>query len=301
MPRVVFVLLSFLLSSLSLSLVFAGCGEPLTPTLEVTPSALALVSGQSVQLTVTRRFSGGAVEDVTNKVSYTTSNKLVATVDPARGLVVAREDDGAVLIRVTDPSSDAVGVATVTVTLPRIQSIELSPAPAIAMKVRESRHFTAVATYTNGTTRDVTSNVLWSSTNEAAAVVGNGPNDKGLVLAVSPGDTTVLATDNETRVQGRSIVFVQGNAPQLKAIVVTPNPGIVSIGQSLQMGALGVFSDGSARDLTNDVKWSSTRTDLATVQNGLVAGVAAGSLTITASAPESTSTVAGSAALTVVP
>jgi uncharacterized protein YjdB len=295
---------ALLLSLLSLlSLLFVSCAVPLQPTLEVTPSALSLVSGQSVQLTVTRRFSGGATEDVTGRVTYASSSKDVAAVlESPRGRVVAGTEPGSVLIRVTDPTSDATAVAAFTVTLPRIESIEVSPSPAIVMTRGSNRKFTAIARYTNQTTKDVTAQVLWSSTNEAAAVVGNGPADKGLVLAVAPGDTTILATDSETRVQGRSTVFVTGQAPQLKALVVTPNPGIVGVSANVQFSALGVLSDGSSRDLTTDVKWASSRTDLATVDaNGRVTGVAAGKLTITASAPEGTSTVLGSAALEVVP
>ncbi len=285
-------------------LLFSGCAEPTQPTLDIVPGNGTLVSGQHVQLTVTRRFPGGAVEDVTNKVTYTTSNKLIATVtsDGGHGLVTAGDEAGSVLIRIDDPGSDASGVATFTVSAPAIASIAITPSPAIVMTKGESRKFTAVATLNTGVTRDVTDQVLWSSTDTAIATVGNEAADKGVVTAISKGDTTIIATDATTFVQGRTIVFVSGEAPQLKAIVVSPNPGIAQVGKNAQFAAIGVLSDGSTRDLTKDVKWSSSRTDVATIDaNGLVTGVAAGDTTITASAPDPTSTVVGSAALKIVP
>ena len=146
------------------------------------------------------------------------------------------------------------------------------------------RAFIATARFNNGTTRDVTNEVLWSSTNTAAAIVGNSQIDRGIVSAVADGDTTILATDAKTGVSGRATVFVTGGAAVLQAIVVTPTRRKVAVGTTLEMTALGVYSDGSTKNLTKTVTWSSTRTDVAVVDSGgVVTGVAAGDTTITAS------------------
>jgi hypothetical protein len=146
--------------------------------------------------------------------------------------------------------------------------------------------------------------VLWTSTNEAAATVGNTAADKGLVTSVAPGDTDILATDATTLVQGRSVVFVTSNesGPQLKALVVSPNPGVVAVGKTTQFTAIGVNSDGTTEDLTRLVAWATTRTDLATIdQLGVLTGVAAGDATVTATAPEPNTSVKGSAAIKITP
>jgi hypothetical protein len=282
--------------------VLASCAEPVQPALDVTPTARTLVPGDRVQLTVTRRFAGGTVEDVTNKVSYTTSDKTIATVD--RGLLTVGISTGSVLVRVLDPSSDATAVATFTVVPAAIQSIDVSPSPAIVMPKGTQRQFTATAHLTNGTTKDVTAQVLWSSTNEAAASVGNTAGDKGVVIAVASGDTTILATDNESRVQGRSTVFVTSGSdlPTLTAIVVTPNPGAIAVTKTKQFEALGVLSDGSTRDMTREVTWTSAVPAIATIDPlGVATGVSAGATTITATGPEPNIAIKGSAAATVSP
>lgn len=282
-------------------LLFASCAEPVAPTLDLTPSGQTLVAGQPLQLTVTRRFPGGAIEDVTARVSYTTTDRSIALVDE-RGIVTAGTQPGTVIVKAFDAASDATAIAALTVVEAQVTSIDVSPAPALVMDRGTTRGFTATAVFNNGTTRDVTNQVLWSSTNPAAANVGNTQLDKGVVSAVAGGDTTILATDAKTLVQGRSIVFVKGSLPTLQAILVTPNPAQIAVGMKQELTALGVYSDGSNQNLTKAVQWSSSRPDAATVDgSGVVTGVAAGDTTITATGPEPFTTVKGSAAAKVVP
>ena len=249
-------------------------------------------------VSVARRF---AAASASSRVTYKSANAAIATVDE-RGVVTAGTQPGQVLIHAFDTISDATAIASFTVVASAITSIDLSPSPAIVMQRGTQRVFTATAHFTDGTSRDVSREVLWSSTNEAAAVVGNTSLDKGVVSAVAGGDTTILATDATTLIQGRSIVFVSQETPHLVAVVVSPNPAMVGVGKTFQFGALGLLSDGSSTDLTRSATWSSSRTDIATVDNtGVVTGVAMGDTTITAVAPAPSTTVRGSAPAKVVP
>jgi hypothetical protein len=281
-------------------LLFTSCAEPMAPTLDLTPTSQTLIAGQPLQLTVTRRFKGGAVEDVTSRVTYTTTDRSIATVSD-RGVVTAGTRPGSVIVKVFDSISEATAIAGFTVIEPAITSIDVSP-PVVAVTRGTTRGFTATARFNNGTTSDVTSQVLWSSTNAAAAIVGNSQLDRGIVSAVADGDTAIIATDAKTGVTGRATVFVTGSVPFLEAILVTPNPGVVAVGKTVELSALGVYSDGSNKNLTKSVTWTSSRTDLATVDaNGVVTGVLAGDTTITATGPEPSTTVKGSAAVKVSP
>lgn len=285
----------------ALSLLLTSCVSPVSPTLDLTPTSQTLVAGEPLQLTVTRRFPGGPLEDVTARVAYTTTDRSIAVVSE-RGVVTAGTEPGRVIVRAFDAASDTTAIAAVTVVAAAITTIDVSPAPALVMDRGTTRAFTATALFNNGASRDVTNQVLWSSTNPAAATVGNTQLDKGIVSAVASGDTTIIATDAKTLVQGRSIVFVKGSLPTLEAILVTPNPAQVAVGMTQPLSALGIYSDGSSRNLTNTATWSSSRTDVATVDaSGVVTGVAAGDTTITATGPEPFTTVKGSAAAKIVP
>lgn len=276
----------------------SSCAEPQLPAIDVAPSVTTLVSGKTVQLSVTRRFPGGPVEHVTERVTYSSSNRSIATVS-STGVVTAGSEPGSVVVRVTDLANDAVGTATITVALPRIESIDIVPSPAVVLRPGGSVKLTANARLNDGTTKDVTSQVLWASANTAVATVGVTPGDIGLVAAIAAGETTITATDSATLVQGRTIVFVTGEATRLSAVVVTPNPATIALGQTAQLAALGVYADGSTKDLTkNGVAWSSSNEAVLTVgADGLASSVAVGEVTVTATGPGGT--VKGSAAVKV--
>jgi hypothetical protein len=79
------------------------------------------------------------------------------------------------------------------------------------------------------------------------------------------------------------ITVTNSTAATLLSIAVTPsNPSIVN-GTTVQLTATGAFSDGSTRDLTTQVIWSSSDDTRATVSStGLVTAIATGSTTLIA-------------------
>jgi len=301
-----FRLHAFLLSLFTVLALLAGampsCAEPVEPSLDLTPTSQTLIVGQALQLTVTRRFPGGPLEDVTANVTYTSSNRVIAAVGDRGVLTPGGSQTGTVVIKVFDPSSNATSLASFTVVDAQITSIDISPSVLVMTRSTPPRAFIATARFNNGTTREVTDEVLWSSTNTAAAIVGNSQIDRGVVSAVADGDTSILATDAKTGIAGRATVFVTGGSAVLQALVLTPNPAKVAVGMNLEMTAVGVYSDGSTKNLTKSVTWSSSRTDAAVIDSsGVVTGVAVGDTTVSASGPEPSTTVKGSAAVKVGP
>lgn len=275
------VLLSCVLSVFFVG-AFGGCGEPIQPTLEVAPASGTIVTGREAQLTVTRRFPGGQVDDVTTRVSYTSSNRSILGVSET-GKLIPGTEGGSAVIRVTDPRSEAFTTAVFTVVPPRVESIDVIPSPAVVMAPFDRRQFEARGRFTDGVTRVITGNVQWSSSNEAAAIVGRTAADNGLVAAVAPGDAIIVARDSETGVEGRTTVFVRGAGPRLVAIVVEPNPATLTVGGIQAFAANGLYDDGSSKAITTQVQWSSGDTSILTIDgNGVGTGVKAGSTAVTA-------------------
>lgn len=290
------VLLSFVLCVIFLS-AFGGCGEPIQPTLEVAPESGTIVTGREAQLTVTRRFPGGQVDDVTTRVSYTSSNRSILGVSET-GKLIPGTEGGSAVIRVTDPRSEAFTTAVFTVVPPRVESIDVIPSPAVVMAPFDRRQFEARGRFTDGVTRVITGNVQWSSSNEAAAIVGRTAADNGLVAAVAPGDAIIVARDSQTGVEGRTTVFVRGSGPRLVAIVVEPNPATVTVAGIQAFAANGLYDDGSSKAITTQVQWSSGDTSILTIDgNGVGTGVKIGSTAVTAFVNESQ--LKASAAVTV--
>jgi hypothetical protein len=70
----------------------------------------------------------------------------------------------------------------------------------------------------------------------------------------------------------------------LRSITVTPDPFVTGVGIARQMTATGTFYDGSTKDLTQSVTWSTTQPSVATVTEGVVTGASVGATTIIAQA-----------------
>jgi hypothetical protein len=124
---------------------------------------------------------------------------------------------------------------------------------------------------------------------------------------VADGATTITATDPSSPISGTAALTVTPALPvpsELVAITVAPAVGALAPGATQQFTATGIYSDSSSQDLTDDVAWSSSVPGTATVSNdtgsqGLATAVADGATTITATDPSST--ISGTAALTVTP
>lgn len=88
-------------------------------------------------------------------------------------------------------SSTAIANALITVGAAALKSINVTPNQA-SFALGATENFTATATYSDGTTGDVTSSANWSIANTAVATI----DQTGLATSVASGSTTVTASLN---------------------------------------------------------------------------------------------------------
>src|SRR5882757_349260 len=86
----------------------------------------------------------------------------------------------------------------------------------------------------------------------------------------------------------KSISIVGPTPPTLTSIAVQPANSTLHVGLTRQFIATGSYSDGSQQNITASVTWSSSATNVASINNtagsnGIATAVSAGSATITAS------------------
>jgi len=135
-----------------------------------------------------------------------------------------------------------------------------------------------------GARRDVSPFVTWSSSNPAVAAISS----TGLATALAPGTTTLGAALDVYRVPGLppgrlTATTLLTVLPALTGITIPPGTLGSPVGETLQLQALGAFSDASTRDLTPLVTWASSNPAVATVTaGGLVTAKALGVANITA-------------------
>jgi hypothetical protein len=148
--------------------------------------------------------------------------------------------------------------------------------------------FVATGTYSDNSTKDITAQLTYQSTNPDVATI----DAKGVATALTSGDTNIIATDPVSGIAARNKPKL--TVAELKSLTLAPASKFVRPGDTLQLSALGTYDDGTTNvDLTNVVSWtSSSKGTIATVSDspgtkGLVTGLSPGSITVTATEPES--------------
>jgi trimeric autotransporter adhesin len=158
---------------------------------------------------------------------------------------------------------------------PSLQSIQVAPSgPTIALG--ENQQFTATGLYSDGSTKDITGSAVWTSSNSGIATLSGS----GFATSQGAGSATISATLSGVTGYGTLTV----TKAILVSITVTPaNPDLL-LGTVQQFTATGTFSDQSTQDITGSVTWASSNTSVASIrEGGLAAGLALGSLIISAS------------------
>lgn len=237
----------------------------------VSPNPASTPKGLTVQLSASGTYSDGSSRPLTSGVTWATSDNTLATVD-STGLVKGLAVGG---VTITASVGSVSGSAPVTVTDAVLQSVAVSPSSA-SVAAGLAVQLSATGTFSDGTSRTLTTGVTWTSSNLSVATVTN----TGAVSGVSAGSATITATSGGVS----SSAAVTVTAPTLVSVGVNPPSPSVTVGLTVQLTASANLTDGSSPTLVSGVTWTSSNTNVATVSaSGLVTGVSAGSVNITAS------------------
>ena len=176
---------------------------------------------------------------------------------------------------------------------PTLSTVTVGPATP-TIQQGSTLQMTATGTYNDGTTKTLTSNVFWSSSDATAASVTN----TGLVTANSVGTATISAASGS--LTGSTTVTVSlGN---ITSIAVSPTNTSTLQGTTVQYTAIATTSDGKTHDISSSAQWNSSNTTAGTINStGLfTAASSVGSAQVTTISATSGS-VTGQTTLTVNP
>ncbi|ELO1776218.1 Ig-like domain-containing protein, partial [Vibrio fluvialis] len=240
--------------------------------IQVTPADVRLPKGASETLQAIGAFSDGATFDITNEVSWVVADGRIATIS---GAELNAQDIGK-----TTLTANHAGVTSNTVTIEttaaEITSIQVTPSPLKGIAKGLKKSLTAMATFTDGTTQDITSTISWLSNDSSIATVSS----LGELSAVSEGNTTVSGTKGGVV---SNVVDVEVTSAIVQSLQITPPVLDLAKGVELPMAAMATMSDSTSMDVTTQVNWVSDNTSVATVlADGTVSAVGAGSAQIQA-------------------
>ncbi len=251
-------------------------------SIQITPVNPSAALGMTRQLTATGTFSDSSVQDLTQQVAWSASDVTVASVSNAAGTRGLASADGIGATTLCATLDGVTGATEFIVTSAALVSIQVTPAnPAIAKGT--ARQFTATGLYTDHSTQDLTTQVIWDSSDASVASVSNSAGSNGLALALAVGTATLGATLGG--VTGAATLEV--TAAALVSIDVTPAGASLAKGTKRQLNASGLYTDHTTQDLTTQVTWSTSDSSVASVSNaagsnGLASALGVGRTSVSA-------------------
>jgi hypothetical protein len=229
----------------------AGSGQTATlVSIALTPPVASVAVGTQVALHATATYSDKSTQDVTASATWASSGNAVKV---SGGLVTGVSPGTAT---VTATLSGQMASAKITVPSATVQSLSVTPATATT-GLSGTISFHAVVTLSDATTQDVSATATWTSSSPAIATVAS----TGVATGVAPGMTTIRAAVGS--VSGSAALTI--SSAQLVSIALSPtNPG-AAVGVKVAFTATGTFSDGSVSDVSSGASWTSSQSDVATL------------------------------------
>ena len=270
--------------------VVAGCGGRGTSSTSSTKSSSAtltsvsvaggntVATGMTLQLSANGGYSDGTSSNITSQVTWKTSDASIASIS-ASGLLTALKAGS---VSVTATMGTVTGNASVTVGQAVLTSVSVTGPSSLGLGA--TQQFTAQGTYSDKTTQTLSSQVSWHTSDSTVATI----TAAGLLTAQKIGSVTVTATVGG--LVGNLPITV--TSPVAASIHISPSPISMAAGNSTQLTANAVYTDGSIQDVTSQATWSSSASTVVSVDAaGLAKAVSQGSATITATVGSLSGTV----------
>ncbi|WP_434748297.1 Ig-like domain-containing protein [Paenibacillus amylolyticus] len=219
-------------------------------------------------------------QDVTEGVTWSTSNATVATITKGKVKAIAA-GEATIVAQV-----DTVKTQVVVQVQDKIKSIKASPTAYTFVKGNEGTLPKVSITRANGKQEDVTSDIVWTVSSNLAVI------ENGKIKGVTPGKVVLQGKYGSTIVKVPITVM-----DTITKVEVKPATIQLNIKKSTALKVMGTYSSGKTVNLSKSVIWTSSNPGLAEVKNGMVKGLNEGQATLTGSYQGQTVT----AVVTVVP
>ncbi|RKN82089.1 Ig-like domain-containing protein [Paenibacillus ginsengarvi] len=236
----------------------------LADKLSASHRSVILSKGQEAQVTLTATYSDGTTENVTSKADWSVTSSKIAEV--SGGLVTSFERGKTSLVA-------KYGSRSVTIPLEVDYATKLTlDKRDVQLKSGGTAQVTLTATFSDGSTRDVTSEAEWATRSYKVADI----SDSGLISAGEYGKTSITAKFGGKSV---SVAVEVDSLKYLKASVKTVE---MSVGEKRKIPLIATYKDGTTGDVSDRAEWKSTRDNSADVMDGTITAYEKGTSSISA-------------------
>jgi len=231
-------------------------------SISISPNNSSTPLGLSELFTASGKYTN-STKDITSQVTWSSSDNNIITIDNSnnntgKGTTISK---GIVTITAIMPGNENLAGTTVfEVTEEELLSIEISPENS-AIPLGSAINYTATGIFTNGN-KVITESVVWTSGNESIAIISNQEGQRGTLTTLTEGVCSISAELNSISHSTNITV----TAEQLLSISISPKNHLLLINTNIQMNAIGTYTNGD-RDITTEVIWDSSDTDVASISN----------------------------------
>ena len=205
-------------------------------------------------------------------VTWSSNKPDIASVD-SNGVVTAKAE-GSATITVSTVDGNFTDICSVTVTTPAPQVISVKGVSLntenLALAVGAEANLVASVIPSNADNAKVT----WSSSDNDVATVSS----RGKVTGIAAGEANITVTTDDGSYTATCKVTVSETTIHVTEISLNYDTATLYVGKTLTLTPTVLPSNASEKS----VSWSSSNESIATVDNGIVTGVAEGEATITA-------------------
>jgi uncharacterized protein YjdB len=181
--------------ALLVSLLLTACGGdsdndsfgenpgPRPSSVTVLPADAQVVAGVTRQYLAVATFMDGSQSDVSDRSNWSVADESVATVDSQTGLLTTLAAGTTTVTAVFNAVADE---AILTVTSTSLKQLEILPAD-VSAPVGTTGSYTAIGFFADGSSENVTTLSVWTSSDASAAACQARPCPVSRLRAASPG------------------------------------------------------------------------------------------------------------------
>ena len=237
--------------------VLAGCSkkDPVfifeqSDVLVISPMKENINKNTSLAYTATLIKVSGEQQDVTEQVSWKSNNTALLSIN-THGIAKSIAGSGSEIV--SAQLGNLRADATLTITDKPIKELVVTPKQSL-MLVGITKQLTATLIFNDNTQQDISRDVTWTAKDNHETV-----NKLGLVTAISISAGSEIEADYLSQTDSATVVI---STSKVKELNISPSAVTLPIGAKQQLIATLVLADNKTIDVTHDVRWFSSASDI---------------------------------------
>ncbi|MDU0111688.1 Ig-like domain-containing protein [Psychrosphaera aquimarina] len=255
---------------------------PLLKFIDITPATPVFILGMQQQFTAKGIYSDNSIVDLTNAVTWTTGRSNESAQDKAGNItntgVFSAERLGSVTVNASHPDFD--DKAIIKQTFVSIETLDHLVIEHAGGDVYAGQKLTLNAygvtsnnkqvTFSNGLTWQVSAIATIDDMTNQSSTNSFTTNAAGVMTATATWTTDAGVTSKSIQIDIKD--------PLLTSISLSVDDNSIADGLTAQFTATGTYSDGSTKNITDDVSWNNLNESIFTISNtGLITSKQPGS------------------------